>query len=101
MKYGHLAMAALVTVGAQAAAPVVSAQGLWWVEGDRYCGSYGNRARNGAMCGSPRRGETEPSSTFKYQFNSPRLPIFGEQPEQRPDTGAVAPERDRPVPRAK
>ena len=93
MKYGALAFIAVAL-----AAPAAMAQGLWWVEGDRYCSDFGNRSRNGAMCGNPKKGENEPKPTFRYEFNTPRIPVIEDQqgrqgtvpaPTDRP--GAVAP----------
>ena len=97
MKYGVLAFAA-----AALAVPAAYAQGLWWVEGDRYCSDFGNRSRNGAMCGNPKKGETEPRPTFRYEFTTPRIPGIedaqGKQgtvpaPADRPGTVAPAPAR--------
>lgn len=91
MKYVALAVLAAVV-----AAPVAAgAQGMWWVEGDRYCSDFGNRARNGAMCGNARRGENEPRPTFRLDFNSPRLPFLEDQGNKL-DTAVPAPS-DRPA----
>jgi hypothetical protein len=46
-------------------------QNMWWVEGDKFCGGFDNQFRNNVMCGLPRRGENPPSSTFRFEFNSP------------------------------
>ena len=100
MKYGVLAF-----VVAMLAITAAYAQGLWWVEGDRYCSDFGNRSRNGAMCGNPKKGEAEPRPTYRLEFNSPRLPLIeddqGKQgtvpaPNDRP---AAAPTRAQPRPR--
>ncbi len=88
MKYGVLAFTAVVL-----AAPIAGAQGLWWVEGDRYCSDFGNRSRNSAMCGNPKKGEVEPRPTYRFEFNSPRVPFL----DNRPDTQGVVPApTDRP-----
>ncbi len=50
-----------------------AAQTMWWVEGDRFCGGFSNNFRNNIMCGAPRRGETLPSSTFRYEFDTPSV----------------------------
>lgn len=98
MKYGVMAFFAVAI-----AAPAAEAQGLWWVEGDRYCSDFSNRSRNGAMCGSPKRGESEPKPTFRYEFTTPRVPFLDDQqgrqgtvpaPADRP--GTVAPARGAP-----
>lgn len=99
MRYGALAFFAVAL-----AAPGADAQGLWWVEGDRYCNDFLNRSRNGAMCGNPKKGESEPKPTFRYDFNFPRPPaIEGDKsqtvpaPADRP--GVAAPARGtRPRP---
>jgi len=89
MKYGALAFLAVVL-----AAPAAEAQGMWWVEGDRYCSDFGNNSRNSAMCGNPRRGETEPRPSYRYQFNFPRVPFLqGDEPRQ----DAVPAPNDRPA----
>jgi hypothetical protein len=88
MKYGALAFLA-----AALAAPAAMAQGLWWVEGDRYCSNFGNRASNGAMCGSPRKGESEPKPTFRYEFTTPRIPVIEDQQGRQ---GTVPAPTDRP-----
>ena len=90
MKYGALAF---VTVAL--AAPAAEAQGMWWVEGDRYCSDFGNNSRNSAMCGNPRKGETEPRPSYRYQFNFPRVP-FLESDQTRRDAVVPAP-NDRPA----
>ena len=74
MRYGALAFAAVAL-----SAPAASAQGMWWVEGDKYCNNFDNRSRNGAMCGSPKRGEVEPRPTYRLEFNSPRVPFIDDQ----------------------
>lgn len=89
MKYGALAF---LTVAL--AAPAAEAQGMWWVEGDRFCSDFGNNSRNSAMCGNPRKGETEPRPTYRYQFNFPRVPLLQDEPT-RPD--AVPAPNDRPA----
>ncbi len=98
MKYAVLAFAAVAL-----AAPAAGAQGLWWVEGDRYCNDFGNRARNGAMCGNPKRGESEPRPTYRFEFTTPRVPFVEDQPVRqvivpaptdRP--GTAAPTRGQP-----
>ena len=94
MKYGALAFIAVAL-----AAPGAVAQGLWWVEGDRYCNNFGNRSSNGAMCGNPKKGESEPKPTFRYEFNTPRIPVIEDDksksevvpaPTDRPGTAAPA-----------
>ena len=90
MKHGLLAFAAVVL-----AAPSVSAQGLWWVEGDRYCNDFTNRARNGAMCGNPKKGEVEPRPTYRFEFNTPRVPFIEDQQGRQ---GTVPAPTDRPTP---
>jgi len=94
MRYGVLAF-----VAAALAVPTVSAQGLWWVEGDRYCSDFTNRSRNSAMCGNPKKGETEPKPTLRYEFTTPSVPGIedaqGKQgtlpaPSDRPSVGAPA-----------
>jgi hypothetical protein len=92
MKYGALAFAAMVI-----AAPSAQAQGMFWVEGDRFCSDYGNNSRNSAMCGNPRKGETEPRPSYRYQFNFPRVPLL--QGEETRQDSVPAP-RDRPPPSA-
>jgi len=88
MKCGVLAFTAVVL-----AAPAAGAQGLWWVEGDRYCSDFGKRSRNGAMCGNPKKGEVEPRPTYRFEFNTPRVPFL----EGRQDTQGVVPApTDRP-----
>ena len=89
MKYAVLAFTAVAL-----AAPVAGAQGLWWVEGDRYCSDFGNRARNGAMCGNPKRGEVEPRPTYRFEFTTPRVPIIESQGERQ---GIVPAPTDRPA----
>ena len=93
---------ALACIAVAFAAPAAEAQGLWWVEGDRYCSDFGNRSRNGAMCGNPRKGESEPKPTFRYDFNFPRVPVIEDDkaksetvpaPTDRP---AAAPSRAQP-----
>ncbi len=97
MKYGVLAFTAVAF-----AATAADAQGLWWVEGDRYCSDFNNRSRNGAMCGNPKKGESEPKPTFRYEFNTPRVPLLEDErsrqgtlpaPTERP---AAAPTRAQP-----
>ncbi|MCW5772981.1 MAG: hypothetical protein KIT16_15165 [Rhodospirillaceae bacterium] len=86
MKYAVLAMTAAVLV-----APVAAeAQGMWWVEGDRFCSDFGNRSRNGAMCGNARRGESEPRPTFRLDFNTPRLPFLEDQSNKLDSEAAPA-----------
>ncbi len=86
---------AVVTFFAVAlAAPAAGAQGLWWVEGDRYCSDFGNRARNGAMCGNPKKGESEPKPTFRYDFNFPRVPVLEDEQGKQ---GTVPAPADRPA----
>lgn len=94
MKCGALAFFAVAL-----AVPAAEAQGLWWVEGDRYCSDFGNRSRNGAMCGNPKKGESEPKPTFRYDFNFPSVPAIEDQrsrsqivpaPTDRPDTASPA-----------
>jgi hypothetical protein len=63
---------------------------MWWVEGDRFCSDFGNRSANGAMCGNARRGEIEPQPTFRFKFNSPRLPFLEDEGHQA-DTVLPAP----------
>jgi len=74
-----------------AAAPAAEAQGMWWVEGDRYCSGFGNRSS--AMCGTPRKGEVQPKPSFRYDFNFPRVP-FIDDPGSRSET--VPAPSDRP-----
>lgn len=94
MKFGILPFTAVAL-----AAPAAGAQGLWWVEGDRYCSDFGNRARNGAMCGNTRKGEVEPRPTYRFEFTTPRVPFVEDQqgrqgivpaPADRPATAAPA-----------
>jgi hypothetical protein len=92
MKYGLLALTAVVF-----SAPTAGAQGLWWVEGDRYCSDFTNRSRNGAMCGNPKKGEVEPKPTFRYQFNTPRVPFIEDQ-QGRQDTVPAPSDRPTPTP---
>jgi hypothetical protein len=88
MKYGALALVAAVL-----AVPAAQAQGMFWVEGDRFCSDYANNSRNSAMCGNPRKGETEPKPSYRYQFNFPRVPLLqGEETRQ----DAVPAPGDRP-----
>jgi hypothetical protein len=89
MKYAVLAFTAVAL-----AAPAAGAQGLWWVEGDRYCSDFGNRSRNGALCGNPRKGETEPRPTSRFEFNTPRVPFIEDQQNRQ---GIVPAPTDRPV----
>lgn len=89
MKYAVLAFTAVAL-----AAPMASAQGLWWVEGDRYCSDFGNRARNGAMCGNAKRGESEPRPTYRFEFTTPRVPFIEGQTERQ---GIVPAPTDRPA----
>jgi hypothetical protein len=89
MKYGVLAFVAAVL-----AVPAAQAQGMWWVEGDRFCSDYGNNSRNNAMCGNPRKGENEPRPSYRYQFNFPRVP-FLQGGETRQDS--VPAPTDRPA----
>lgn len=88
MKYGVMAFIAVAL-----AAPAAGAQGLWWVEGDRYCNDFGNRSRNSAMCGSPKKGEVEPRPTYRWEFNSPRVPFIEDQQGRQ---GTVPAPNDRP-----
>jgi hypothetical protein len=90
---------ALACIAGALAAPAAEAQGLWWVEGDRYCSDFGNRSRNSAMCGNPKKGESEPKPTFRYEFNTPRIPLIEDEqakkenvpaPTDRPGTAAPA-----------
>ena len=76
---------------------------MWWVEGDKYCNNFDNRSRNGAMCGNPKKGESEPRPTYRLEFNSPRVPFIEDEksksqvvpaPTDRP---AVAPVRRQPA----
>jgi hypothetical protein len=107
MKYGVMAFAATAAAVAFAA-PAADAQGLWWVEGDRYCSDFGNRSRNSAMCGTPKKGESEPKPTFRYEFNTPRIPLLDDEqarkendpaPADRPGTAAPARGQQPPRPR--
>jgi hypothetical protein len=93
MKHGALAVLALAL-----SAPAAHAQGMWWVEGDRFCSDYGNNSRNSAMCGNPRRGEVEPRPTYRLQFNTPRIPFLQgeEETRERPRDVVPAP-ADRPA----
>jgi hypothetical protein len=91
MKYGALAF---VTVAL--AAPAAEAQGMFWVEGDRFCSDYGNNSRNSAMCGTPRRGEVEPKPTYRYEFNFPRVPFLQGDAASRETVPVPAP-ADRPA----
>ena len=102
MKYG-LMISGAVALAAFADGAV--AQGMWWVEGDRFCSDFGNRSRNNAMCGNPRKGESEPKPSFRYDFNFPRVP-FIDDPQARneavpapTDRPAAAPTTRRPQPR--
>ena len=102
MKYGVLAF-----LGTALVAPAADAQGLWWVEGDRYCSDFGKRT-NGAMCGNPRKGESEPKPTYRYEFTTPRIPVLEDEqarqgtipvPNERPaaaPTRQQAPARQQP-----
>ena len=90
MRYGALAFA-MVAFGA----PAAEAQGMWWVEGDRYCSDFGNNSRNSAMCGNPRKGETEPRPSYRYQFNFPRVPLLQDEQPRRQE--AVPAPNDRPA----
>jgi hypothetical protein len=88
MKYGVLAFCVAV-----AAASAAEAQGMWWVEGDRFCSDFGNRSRNSAMCGNPKKGEVEPKPTYKLDFNFPAVPFVEDQKSR----GSVLPApTDRP-----
>jgi hypothetical protein len=59
------------------------------------------------MCGNPKKGEVEPRPTYRFQFNTPRVPLLEDQqqrqgivpaPADRP--GTVAPARgQQPQPR--
>jgi len=89
MRYGALAF---LTVAL--AAPAAEAQGMWWVEGDRFCSGFGNNSRNSAMCGNPRRGESEPKPSYRYQFNFPRVPLLQDEQSGR---DAVPAPNDRPA----
>jgi hypothetical protein len=89
MKYGVLAFALAVF-----AAPAAYAQGLWWVEGDRYCSDFNNRSRNSAMCGNPKKGESEPKPTYRWEFNTPRVPLIEDQQGRQ---GTVPVPNDRPA----
>lgn len=97
MTTGAVALLALA-----AAIPAAQAQGMWWVEGDRYCSGFGNRGS--AMCGSPRKGETEPRPSFRYDFNFPRVPFIDDPQARREvvpgpnDRPAAAPTRTQPRP---
>ena len=100
MKYGVLAFTAAALFAPPLFASAASAQGLWWVEGDRYCSDFNNRSRNGAMCGNPKKGESEPRPTYRFEFTTPRVPFIEDQqgrqgivpaPSDRP--GTVAPAR--------
>jgi hypothetical protein len=97
VRTGAVALLALA-----AAAPAAQAQGMWWVEGDRYCSGFGNRGS--AMCGSPRKGETEPRPSFRYDFNFPRVPFIDDPQARREvvpapaDRPAAAPTRTQPRP---
>lgn len=93
MKYWLMASGALAVAAQFTTAPVAQAQGMWWVEGDRYCSDFGNRSRNSAMCGNPRRGEAEPRPSFRYDFNFPRVPFIDDQKARNETVPAPA---DRP-----
>lgn len=85
MKYGVMAF-----IAAALTASAADAQGLWWVEGDRYCSDFNNRARNGAMCGNPKKGESEPKPTYRFEFTTPRVPLLeGDQDKQGIDRKSV------------
>jgi hypothetical protein len=89
----------LIGCVALAAAAPAAAQTMWWVEGDRFCGGFNNNFRNNIMCGAPRRGETLPGSTFRYEFNTPSYNLDREAgpsaaPAAPPQPGARAPRRN-------
>lgn len=79
-----------------AAAP---AQNMWWVEGDKFCGGFTNNFRNNIMCGPPRRGETQPSSTFRYEFKTPAIGLEPEAPRTGDATPAAPPQPTTRAPR--
>ncbi len=89
MKLGVLAFFAVAL-----AAPAADAQGLWWVEGDRYCSDFGNRSRNSAMCGNPKKGESEPKPTYRLEFTTPRIPLIEDAQGRQ---GTVPAPADRPA----
>jgi hypothetical protein len=84
------------------AIPAAEAQGMWWVEGDRYCSGFANRGST--MCGAPRKGESAPKPTYRLEFTTPRVPLIDDDQARREivpapaDRPAAAPTRTQPRP---